>query len=245
MKGFLRKVFPASVRRRVVRATRRPQVGRTDLGDLRRLDPVSRAWGSDRGTPIDRYYIEQFLKSCETDIAGHVLEIGTDMYTRAFGQERVERSDVLHVSERNEGVTIVADLTRGQELPRDTFDCVILTQTLQFIFDVEAALASVRRALKPGGIVLATVPGISRISRHDMDRWGDYWRFTTLSVRKLFENAFPDGPVEVGSTGNVLSSIAFLHGLAAEELDSAELDHPDPNYELLITIRARKGAEAG
>ena len=32
-----------------------------DWGDLRRTDPVSRDWGYDRGTPIDRRYIEEFL----------------------------------------------------------------------------------------------------------------------------------------------------------------------------------------
>jgi hypothetical protein len=94
--------------------------------------------------------------------------------------------------------------------------------------------------LKPGGVVLVTVPGISKISRYDMDRWGYYWSFTTKSVRRLFEVAFPVENIRVNAYGNVLASVAFLHGIASEELKKKELDFFDPDYELLITIIAEK-----
>jgi SAM-dependent methyltransferase len=238
-------LLPLSWRRRLVRATRWPPVGRTDMGALRRLAPVSREWGAERGKPIDRHYIERFLGRHREDVAGRVLEVGTDMYTRTYGGDRVERSDVLHVAEQRPGVTLVADLTRGDDLPADAFDCVILTQTLQFVYDVPAALRGVHHTLKPGGILLATVPGISQISRHDMDRWGDFWRFTTLSFRRQLEAAFPGGQVDVAAAGNVLSAVAFLHGLAAEELSAEELAHEDDDYQLLISARARKAGGTG
>jgi SAM-dependent methyltransferase len=188
------------------------------FGDLRRLKPISRVFGFDRGLCIDRYYIENFLAKHAEDIRGHVLEIGDDTYTRRFGGDRVARSDVLHVQEGNPKATIVADLTCADSIPSDTFDCIIFTQTLQFIYDVRAAIRHLYRILKPGGVLLATFPGISQISRYDMDRWGDYWRFTTLSARRLFEEVFPPGNVTVRAYGNVLAAVAFLHGLSAEEL---------------------------
>jgi len=101
---------------------------------------------------------------------------------------------------------------------------------------VRAAIFNLYRILKPGGILLATFPGISQISRYDMDRW----RFTTLSAQKLFEEVFSPVNVTVASYGNVLAANAFLHGLAGEELRPQELDHQDPDYELLITVRAIK-----
>ena len=67
----------------------------------RRLDPVSRDWGYDRGVPIDRYYIENFLDRHAGDIRGHVLEIGVDSYTWRFGGDRVTKSDVLNLEEEN------------------------------------------------------------------------------------------------------------------------------------------------
>jgi len=68
----------------------------------------------------------------------------------------------------------------------------------------------------------------------------DRWRFTTLSAQKLFEEVFSPVNVTVASYGNVLAANAFLHGLAGEELRPQELDHQDPDYELLITVRAIK-----
>src|SRR3989338_5920044 len=220
-------VIPPAVRRWLRRRWEylacRPPVGTVRFGNLRRLAPVSRTFGFDRGLCIDRYYIEAFLASYASDIRGHVLEIGDDSYTRKFGAGRVTRSDVLHRQEGNPKATLVGDLTDAQHIPSDTFDCIIFTQTLQFIYDVRAALTHLHRILKPGGILLATIPGISQISRHDMERWGDYWRFTTLSARRLFEEIFPKSNVTVQAYGNVLTAIAFLEGLVVNELRREEL----------------------
>ena len=173
------------------------------------------------------------------DIHGRTLEVADNAYTCKFGAGRVVQSDVLHAESGNPAATIVADLSRGEGLPSEAFDCIILTQTLQMIYDLRTSLRLLCEALKPGGVLLATMPGISQISRHDMDRWGDYWRFTTLSARRLFEDAGPMD-VTVKAYGNVLAAVAFLHGLAAEELREDELNWPDPDYELLIAVRAVK-----
>jgi SAM-dependent methyltransferase len=204
------------------------------------LKPISRDWGFDRGQPIDRYYIEQFLNLHAAAIHGRVLEIGSDHYTRTFGGERVARSDVLHVADRHPGVTIVADLATADDVPSESFDCVIVTQTLQCIYDLRAAIRTLYRILKPGGVVLVTVPGISKVSLEDMQRWGYYWSFTTCSIRRLFQECFAPDDVQVEAHGNVLAAIAFLHGIGAGELERRELDHRDLDYEVLITARGRK-----
>jgi SAM-dependent methyltransferase len=215
-------------------------VGRVRFGSLRRLEPISREWGFDRGRPVDRHYIERFLAAHAADIQGRVLEVEASRYTRMFGGERVVRSDVLHVAGGQPDVTIVADLVRADIIASETFDCLIVTQTLQFIYDVKAAIGTLHRILKPGGVVLATIPGISKVSREDMDRWGHFWSFTTCSVRRMFEEFFEPDSVSVKAHGNVLSAIAFLHGLADRELDPDELEFHDPDYEVLIGVRARK-----
>jgi SAM-dependent methyltransferase len=219
------------------RAARR----RIRLGGLRRLTPVSRKFGWDRGgLPVDRYYIERFLQDHAGDIRGRVLEARDDAYTRRFGGASVTQADVLHPTRDNPRATIVADLTRAETIPENTFDCVVLTQVLPFIPDVEPAVATVHRILRPGGVALVTVPGISQIVRYDMDRWGDYWRFTTLSARRLFETAFPSGDIAIEAHGNVLVATAFLHGLSTRDLRPDELEYRDPDYEVLITVRAVK-----
>ena len=211
-----------------------------DWGSFRRLKPFSPVFGSDRGQCIDRFYIERFLDKHAADIHGRVLEIAEDMYTRRFGGDRVSRSDVLQVPPGGRRATIVGDLTTGAGLEATLFDCVILTQTLPVIYDVTAAVKTLHRILRPGGTILATVPGISQISRYDMDRWGDYWRFTTLSMQRLFETVFPGDAVSVRSHGNVLVAVAFLQGLAVEDLRPEDFESDDPDYQLLITVRALK-----
>jgi SAM-dependent methyltransferase len=214
-------------------------VGTVDLGDLRILKPVSQEFGYDRGTPIDRYYIEQFLGANREIIRGHVLEIGDDEYTRRFGAERVSHADVLHVHEGNPKATLVADLTKAPDIASDCFDCIILTQTLQFIFEHRAALATLHRILKPGGTLLATVPGITKIPQ---DQWGEVcaWAYTEYSAQRLFAEVFPTSTLRVQSKGNVLAATAFLHGLATPELSTDELEYVDPLYQVLISIRASK-----
>ena len=230
---------------RLRRVTRWPPIGRVGFGDLRRLTPISREWGYDRGQPIDRHYIEHFLEQHAADVRGDVLEVGTNAYTRRFGSDRVSRSEVLHVSDEMPEVTLVADMTRPDSLPPDEFDCIILTQTLQFIYDCREALSTAYRALKPLGVLLVTVPGIAQVSRADMDRWGDYWRFTTLALQRLLEETCEDAHIEISGYGNVLSAIAFLQGLATEELGNEELGHVDPDFQLIVAARIAKRRGAG
>jgi SAM-dependent methyltransferase len=215
---------------------------RPRLGVLRRTTALSDHWGADRGTPIDRYYIERFLECHCSEITGHVLEVKDADYTQRFGTS-VIRSDVIDVDEANPAATVVTDLVSADGVPSDTFDCFVLTQTLQFIYDVQAAVMESHRVLRPGGVLLATVPAVSKIDRHaGVD--GDFWRFTTASCRRLFGTVFGEGRVEVRAYGNVLAAIGFLTGLAREELSEAELDVEDELFPVLVGVRAVKAQEA-
>jgi SAM-dependent methyltransferase len=245
LRAFLRRLLPPDLRRVVarigVRLTRRPPIGAVRFGSLRRLEPISSDWGFDRGTPIDRHYIERFLEGEASRIRGRVLEIDTNDYTRRFGGGRVTKSDVLHIAEMGPGITLVGDLTSADHLPSEAFDCIIVTQTLQLIYDVKAAATTIHRLLKPGGTALLTFPGMSPLTRDPDGDWGYYWGFTTLSAERLLSEVFVGGEVEVTSWGSVMTATAFLHGVAAEELRAEELEHRDPSFELLVTVRAVRG----
>lgn len=219
-------------------------IGAVDFGDLRRLSPISPIFGLDRALlTVERYYIEHFLASHSQDVKGRVLEMGDPAYTEKFGDDRVTQSDVLHYVEGNPQATIVADLTKGDNIPDDSFDCIIITQTLQMIFDIRAAIATLHRILKPGGVVLATSHGITPVARREgVDDWGEYWHFTSQSSKHLFQEVFSPEHVKIETYGNVLSTIASLHGLAAGDLDPDEIDYCDPKYELLVMVRAEKAA---
>jgi len=237
---FARRYLTRGTRRRLARLAVWPPVGRVRFGDLRRLKPISSDYGNSRGLEIDRYYIEKFLAEHAIDVQGRVLEIKHNTYTRTYGGDRVTKSDVLHPVEGNPDATIVADLTRADHLPSDCYDAIIFTQTLQVIYDIRTVIATLHRILKPGGVLLATVSGMAQISLDDFDKWGEYWRFTSLSARLVFEEAFSAGYVTVHPYGNVLAAISFLEGLACEDLSRSELDARDRSYEVLIAVRAVK-----
>ena len=82
--------------------------------------------------------------------------------------------------------TVIGDLTDTATLPADAFDCFICAQTFQYTFEICKAVEGAHHLLKPGGVLLATVPGISQISRQDADSFGEYWRFTTDAIGRLF-----------------------------------------------------------
>ena len=230
----LRKLLSSSLGRRL----RRPSL----LGAMG-VHPLSSEWGFDRGTPVDRYYIERFLAEHSGDIRGRTLEVKSAEYTRRFGSA-VTQADVLDLEAGNPEATIVADLAAGIGIPERAFDCFVLTQTLQFIYDLHAAVVQSHRLLRPGGVLLATVPVVSRIA----PRYGlttDYWRFTAASCTRLFGDTFGPEQVTVRTHGNVFAGVAFLRGAALEELPRRKLDEHDPYFPILATVRAVRSHVAG
>ncbi|MFN0123378.1 MAG: class I SAM-dependent methyltransferase [Blastocatellia bacterium] len=218
-----------------------PLPGWVRFGSLRRLTPICNDFGFTRGTPVDRYYIENFLAANAADVRGRVLEIGDNSYTLRYGGARVGKSDVLHVDPGNPLATFTGSLTDIPEIPSEAFDCVILTETLYLIYDFRAALCTIERILKPGGALLITFPGTNhQICHAEARMWGDYWRFTTWSAQKFLGEFFGDANVKTTSFGNVLVAISFLHGLAAEELTRQELDYNDDDYQMTVAARAVK-----
>lgn len=212
---------------------------KVNFGDFNRITPFSTQFGYDRGGPIDRYYIENFLNEHASQINGRVLEIGDNTYTLKFGGEKVAKSDILHIDDSNEQATFVGDLSNAPHLPSTTFDCIILTQTLHLIYDFKGAIETCYRLLKPGGALLITVPGISHIAQ---DGWGKYWlwSFTDASMQRIIEECFIKDNIVIKTYGNVLVASAFLYGMGLPEMKQEQMDENDPHYQVIITVKAIK-----
>ncbi|WP_276499282.1 glycosyltransferase [Pontibacter litorisediminis] len=216
-----------------------PPPGKVKVGDLNRYLPLSTQFGYDRGGPVDRYYIENFLEQEAHCVRGRVLEIGDNAYTMRYGADNVTESDVLHVSEGNPKATLVGDISNAPHIPDNTFDCLILTQTLHLIYDFKEALHTCYRILKPGGALLLTVPYITPI---DYGEWEDvwYWSFTDKALKKLLQETFPGCTAEVEPHGNVFTATAFLYGMGLQEVPLDKLKYNDPHYQVTITVKAIK-----
>jgi SAM-dependent methyltransferase len=214
-----------------------------DWGSLRRMEPVSRQFGFDRGTPVDRYYIERFLDANSACISGRVLEIGDDTYSRRFGNGRVTRQDIFHAHAGNPKATMIGDLATAETIPSNIFDCAIVTQTLQCIFDPPSALRTLHRILRPNGVLLATVPALTPVSSEN-DEWSQmwYWSFTPASIRYMVEQVFSPESSKIEVHGNVFAGVCALQGIALEDISAAELQPADPDYPVVLSIRAGKSS---
>ncbi len=232
LKGILSRAYNTSA----------PVAGKVNLGDFDRTTPFSTQFGYDRGGPVDRYYIENFLEKKKLLIKGRVLEIGDNEYTLRYGGSRITKSDILHIDENNAKATFVGDLSNAPQVPADSFDCIVLTQTLHLIYNYADAVKTCYRILKPGGALLLTVPGISHIAQ---DEWGKYWMwsFTDASIRQILSEVFPLDNIEVETFGNVLVASAFLYGMGLPEISKQKMDERDPHYQVIISVVAVKPAE--
>lgn len=196
-----------------LRQTCIPPLNLVDFGDLRRLKPISELEGYERGLPVDRYYIEKFLASNSGHIAGRVLEIGDDEYTKRFGKEKVKKSDILNYDRSfNPKTTIEADLSDAPYTPSDTFDSIIFTQTLEFIYDLHSAIRTLSSILKPGGVLLATLEGIGNTYGEGPSESDWYRLFTASSASRIFRKNSPPPEWRSALTETCLRLSAFWRG---------------------------------
>ena len=243
VKSFIKRIIPGFVLRELHKTRIYigfvPSIGKINLGDLNRTTPFNTVFGYNRGGPVDRYYIENFLQKQTDNIRGRVLEIGDNEYTLQFGGSKVIQSDILHIDKKNPKATIIGDLSNIPHLPPSSFDCIILTQTLHLIYSYKEALETCYRILKPGGTLLITVPGISHI---DQGGWKKYWfwSFTDSSISRMLSEIFSAENVFVETFGNVLVATAFLYGIGLPEIKKEQMDYTDPHYQVIICATAVK-----
>jgi SAM-dependent methyltransferase len=205
------------------------------LVPTRSLEPISKNHGYDRGTPIDRYYIEKFLEQNKNLIKGRCLEVTDNYYTMKYGRGKVTKSDALDIKKSNRRANIHDDLRKLNKVKSNTYDTVILTHVLGLIDDIDAAIKEVYRILKPSGSALVVVGSSGSYNPRT-----DFWKFTQNSLRLLFAKCFKNENMEVTSFGNVLSSQYHLVGLAAEEMSPEEIDYHHPRYTIIIGMVAKK-----
>jgi SAM-dependent methyltransferase len=232
--------LPRPVRDRVygtakrVRSTLRP---RPRWGNLRRTTPFSDYFGFDRGIPVDRYYLHRFFAEHSAGITGAVLEVKDPAFTDRYGRD-VTTLDLVDIDTRNRDATVLADLAEEGSLPAATWDCVIVPQTINLVDDPSTALANLWQAVRPGGVLLVTVPTLA--GQEPVLRDIDRWRLLPLGLLHLLEQTCSGGHVTVRGYGNLLSATAFLQGLAANELRDDELEPYDPHYPVVACGRVEK-----
>ena len=205
-----------------------------------KVEPVSRTFGAERGKAVDRVYIEKFLDENKKYIKGTVMEIESDDYIKKFGGNHVDREIILHVKGWGGKNVIKGDFETGEGVQENMVDCLICTQTLQYIYDLKKAAHNIYKILKSNGIALIKVPGIKSLSQYHDENWGEQWSFTERSVARIFSDEFGKEQVEVFSYGNVKVAMAFLYGLCKEDLEEEDFGYCDKQFPFIIAARVIK-----
>jgi hypothetical protein len=190
-------------------------------------------YGFDRGTPIDRYYVDKFFTARRHRISGRVLEIQTTDHITRYGSD-VIAADTLDINPSFHP-TYCCDLANAAIVSTGAYDCFLLPNTLSFVRDLDAALREARRIVRPGGAILATVPAFVPLTP-DVE---DYWHHSAEGWRIVAARVWPDCETRVESHGNCLAAAAAMYGVAVEELTPAELDVTDARYPVLVSIDCR------
>jgi len=227
---------------RVLSAAENQPIEPSTVSFLRRLQmdigvrPLSYQWGTDRGVPIHRYYLEQFLQENAVDIRGHCLEFQNPQYTPHFGGSAVSKLDILHVDDSNPLATLIADLTKTNSIPSNQFDCIVCTHVLHIIWDLQKALSELHRILKPGGVLLVAVPHVSMCD----PAYGEIWRFTPEGLRLLLAHTFDTSKIVIRSYGNSLSAAGEIRGMVMDDFLRSELDFHDSRFAVEVCARVVK-----
>ena len=206
-------------------------------GNLRRVRPFSEHFGFERGTPIDRYYLERFLERHRHLITGRVLEIQAPGYTMKYGRALAAADSVDIVLRHNENLTYLCDLAKSERvIPDASYDCFLLPNTLSHLRDVEGCLRNALRVVRPGGVILATTAALVPLTA-DVP---DYWHASAAGWREIADRSWPGCDVRIDQHGNCLAAVAAMLGLTVEELEPSELDVNDPRYPVLVTVYCRR-----
>lgn len=214
--------------------------GEVQFGNLRSLVPIGRLFNLDRGTPIHNYYCQQFLSNIADEVRGDVLHVGEPHERGRAGATVAEFLSRLGAVRPK---TMTLEEMRDRNLEANLFDCILISDCLEYAPNLDVSLAMVKRLLRPGGVIVAILPGLQNGHRQGGIA-NLHWHFTTHSAANLFERYFGRGNLQVSGFGNILTAVAALHGLTAEELNSVELEKHDPAYEVSIFVKATNDSEA-
>lgn len=89
----------------------------------------------------------------------------------------------LDITVRNSRPTVIGDIQSLGMLADASFDSVICLEVLEHVPDPANAVAEMARVLKEGGVLVLSVPHLSRL--HEIPH--DYYRYTEYGLRYLLE----------------------------------------------------------
>lgn len=185
------------------------------------------------GATPGRAYIDTFLGRYAAACSGTFLEFGDPRYRDRFRPAAIERYDIFDIA-AGPGVTVVGDLQHCPQVPDDTYDVIVCTQVLEHVPNPFLAAAELCRILKPGGLLLLTVP--AAYPYHSAPN--DYWRYSRDSLRLLFGERLRE--IQIETFGNRLTIVGAYWNWYEPHFPRAAMEQHDAHQPYLVMLAGRK-----
>jgi SAM-dependent methyltransferase len=206
---------------------------RSNWAQPKRFQPFCPNWGNSRGGPIDRYYIDRFIKTELRQKKGVFLECGGDRYRKFVTTANISRYEVVDIDRNLPSLTIHRDLQSLRGIKSCSFDVIVCTQVLQYVENPERAIKELWRVLRPSGCLLVSTPFVEK----DCKKLADRWRFTQqgmLSLLRLFKTC------EVTVGGNIFVAACYWMGLGMDDINIEDLERADDTFYQVVLAKATK-----
>lgn len=141
-------------------------------------------------SPVFYAQYKTVLPLVERYVKGRIIDLGCG--TMRFKDLLMSKADVYHTLDLwpwSEDVTYAGDVQNMSMIAGASYDSALCLEVLEHVPNPSRAIAEIHRILKPGGVLIVSVPHLSRL--HDEPY--DYFRFTIHGLRYLLE----DGNLEV------------------------------------------------
>jgi len=172
--------------------------------DLRQSD--RRAYIS--ATALGQYRVTVPL--AQRYVSGALIDLGCGtMPYRQLIESRVLRYDSLDPRPQVPDITYQVDVQDMAIVPSQHYDAAVCFEVLEHIPDPFKALTEIQRILKPSGVLVVSVPHLSRLHEEPHD----YFRYTHYGLRAMFEQAGFD-VIQIERRGGLLSFLSHQLSIA-------------------------------
>jgi len=129
---------------------------------------------------------EVTLPALRRHLRGACLDVGAgDAPYRPLVSDCVTSYDTFDVEPRDVELTYRGDAQSMTDVPSKRYDSVMSLEVLEHVPRPDLAAAELFRVLKPGGVLVCSVPHLSRLHEEP----NDYHRFTAYGLRHLLERS--------------------------------------------------------
>jgi len=134
-------------------------------------------------------------------VSGKCLDIGCGEQPY---RDDIEKAGALYysfdVERRSDNITYVGNIMNMNAVPKSTYDSALCTSVLEHTKNPFVAVKEIHKVLKLNGLLIVTVPHLSRI--HEAPN--DFFRFTEFGLREVLESS-GFRILEIRATGGIFS----------------------------------------